>query len=142
MSAIKKGFKLILKILASLIFLGVLIFGVLLLTQKIPSVDYTMEAYKFWGIAAIVLGLIFGVIPWLRVFLSILKFALSLFGIVVLVFGVCALLNCQGWVAINWANIGTSQGALIASIVMIVGGVLFGVIPFFGFFKKIGRAAN
>ncbi len=137
-----KALKLFFKILASIIFLGVLIFGVLLLVQKIPSVDYTADAYKFWGIAAIALGLIFGVIPWFKFFLTILKFALSLLGIVVLVFGICALLNNQGWATISWADIGATQGALIASIVMIVGGVLFGIVPFFGFFKKAGKAAN
>ncbi len=137
-----KALKLIFKILASIIFLGVLVFGVLLLVQKIPSVDYAKDAYKFWGIAAIALGLIFGVIPWFKFFWTILKFALSLLGIVVLVFGICALLNNQGWATVSWADIGDTQGALIASIVMIVGGVLFGIVPFFGFFKKAGKAAN
>ncbi len=132
-AGIKNIFKFIVAGVMTLVFIG----GLLVLLNglgKIGTLPENADTVKFVGIIMMAFGLIFGVIPFLSKVKWIIKFAFSLLGIVVFIFGVCGLVNWYnpGTVGLEWAN----MDKWVAYITTIIG-VLFGVLPFFKFWGKV-----
>ncbi len=126
-AGIKKIFKFIVAGVMTLVFFA----GLLVLLTGTGTIKNNSgtdsNTLIFVGAIVMIFGAIFGVIPFLSKIRWIIKFAFSLLGIAVFAYGICGCLNCYvGSITLEWANM-----AGWVSIVLIIIGTLFGVLPFF-----------
>ncbi len=125
------GIKKILKFVVTGVMTLVFFAGLLVLLTGTGTITNNTNTDKntliFVGAIVMIFGAIFGVIPFLTNIKWIIKFAFSLLGIAVFAYGICGCLNCYvDSITLEWANM-----ANWVSIVLIIIGTLFGVLPFF-----------
>ncbi len=109
-------------------------YGVGLDTNAFGNADH-LDSQKFWSYVMMGFGLVFGIIPFFKIFKTLLKFAFSIFGIVIFAYGLCATLNAYDVVSINWAT-SVVNGKTLGPVLIIIG-TIGGVIPFIKCWKKI-----
>lgn len=133
---LKAGIKNILKFVISGVMTLVFAVGLVLLLDGLKQIDLHIatkdETLIFIGAVLMGFGLIFGVLPFLGKIKAIIKLAFSLFGLVIFGYGICGTLVSFNVVQLSWATMGN-----VWPWVLNVFGLLFGVLPFFGFWKKL-----
>ncbi len=138
---IKKISENIWKIICSAFFTVVFIIGVCMCLSAYGVIDKNafggaehLETQKFISYLVMIFGLFLGVLPFLKIFRTLVKFAFSILGIVLFVYGVCITLDAYNVCTIQWAS--TNSGDVTGPILLVLG-LFTGVIPFIKTWKKL-----
>lgn len=136
----KSAFMKIWKILWAGLFAAVGVFGIMMILGAKGIINFTAEfadSQLFWGIGFTVVGVLFGFLPLLKTFKTAIKFALSILGLFIFAWGLCATLTYYvDSINISWAQLPHDIANWLSIVILFIG-LIGGVIPFFKTIKNV-----
>ncbi len=130
------------KIICSSVFTIVFILGLLMclsaygvgIKQDAFGAADHLQSQKFISFLLMIIGLFLGILPFFKIFKTLIKFVFSIIGVLFFAYGICVTLDAYDVAQLAWASVnnGTAWGPII-----IVIGLFTGVIPFFKTWKKL-----